>query len=386
VLADELGALGAHQVTPASGGVAFAGDRALLYRANLWLRTANRVLVPLAEGSCRSAEELYRLARGLDWPARLTPQMTVAVEAAVRDSTLAHSRFVEQKTKDAIVDAVREATGRRPSVDVAFPSLRVHVRLLRDRATLSLDASGRSLHERGYRVAGGPAPLKETLAAAVVLLSGWQPALPLVNPMCGTGTLAIEAALVAAGRPPGLGRRFGFETWRDLDRALWQRVQKQAERSPAPPFGAPILASDQDARAVAATRRNVTAAGVAERVHVERCAAEQVHVPAGLPPGVILVNPPYGERLGDEGRLAPLYRALGDAWKQRFDGWTAWILTGNPRLAGAVGLRPSRRIPLFNGPIECRLLRYALYAPARLKGTDPPAGPPRGSAAKGSRR
>lgn len=333
------------------------------------MRTANRVLLPLGEFACASEADLYEGVHALAWTDWLTPEMTLAVDASVRDSVLTHSRYVALKTKDAIVDRIRDARGARPSVDAARPSVRVHVRLFRNRCTVSVDAAGTSLHERGYRMAGGPAPLKETLAAALVLLSGWQPTQPLLNPMCGSGTIAIEAALGAAEVAPGLlgggQRRFGCESWRDFRPDLWRSVRREAEARRAAAAArrprASVWASDRDVRALAATRKNARAAGVADRLHIARCALDDLRPPTGQPAGVLIMNPPYGERLGERAQLAPLYTALGDLLKHHFAGWTAYVLSGAPTLAKSIGLRTSRRIALWNGPIECRLLRYALY-------------------------
>jgi putative N6-adenine-specific DNA methylase len=364
VLAGELSRLGARAVVVKTGGVAFSGDRELLYRANLWLRSASRVLVPLAEFMCVSERELYDTLRQVPWHAHLTPEMTLAVDANVRDSILTHSHYAALRVKDAIVDSIRDRVGARPSVDTRDPDVRVNVRLFRNHCTVSLDASGTSLHERGYRKEGGAAPLKETLAAAIVALSGWRPEQPLVNPMCGSGTLAIEAALAAGDVAPGLVRgRFGCERWRDSDAGLMRRLRAEArarrEGGVARLHG-PILASDGDGKAVALATANVRAAGVDRWVRVARADVRAVRPPPAEP-GVLLLNPPYGERLGDRGELGPLYTAIGDLLKHHFTGWSAYILVGQPALAKQIGLRTARRIPLWNGPIECRLLAYSLY-------------------------
>ena len=330
-------------------------------RACLWLRTANRVLMPVAEFACASEKDLYDGVRQVAWHERITPRMTLAVDANVRDSVLTHSRYVALKTKDAIVDQIRDQLAARPSIDVAAPDVQVNVRLFRNRAQVSLDASGGSLHERGYRVAGGEAPMKETLAAAVLLLAEWHPReQPLVNPMCGTGTIAIEAAWMAADHAPALLRkRFGFERWIGFDARKWREVRDEAvARARSGKGRGAIFASDLD---VEAARKNARAAGLADVVRIEKRDVRQVRPPVG-PAGVVVVNPPYGERLGDEQELAPLYTSLGDLFKHEFAGWKAFIFTGNPKLAKSVGLRTSRRDILFNGAIECRLLRYEMFA------------------------
>ena len=358
VLAGELRALELEPRTADRGGVSFRGGREACYRANLWLRTANRVLVPVAKFECGSEEALYREVRRLPWHGWIPPDRTLAVDANVRDSFSTHSGFVALKTKDAIVDAVREAVGRRPSVQADDPDVSVNVHLARNVCTVSLDSSGAGLHRRGYRVAATEAPLRETLAAALIELTGWSGDAPLVDPMCGSGTIAIESALKATRRAPGLRRRFGFERWPDFDAALWHRVRGEAEsqvrRAPAE-----IRASDLSGAAVEIARANAGRAQVSDAIRFETADVRALAPPS--PPGVILFNPPYGERLGEADSLKSLYREIGDLLKRRCKGFTAWIFTGNPELAKSVGLHASRRIELFNGPIECRLLKYELY-------------------------
>ncbi len=245
ILADELRALGAAEVEPGRGGVAFAGDRALLYRANLWLRTAVRVLRPILEADVTSPDELYDAVRSLDWSQYLTPDHTLAVDCNVRDSHLTHSKYAALKTKDAICDQFVEAVGRRPSVDVEEPMVGLNLHVFRDHAVLSLDSSGESLHKRGYRPILTKAPLNEALAAALVLLSGWRGETAFADPMCGSGTLPIEAAWVALGRPPGLTRkRFGFQGWMDFDIGLWAGLRDEARRGVRKRLAAPVVGAD----------------------------------------------------------------------------------------------------------------------------------------------
>ncbi|HEV8322804.1 MAG TPA: THUMP domain-containing protein [Myxococcota bacterium] len=382
VLADELRALGASDLTVERAGCRFSGPVALAWRACLWLRTASRVLRPIADFDASDAEALYAGAREVPWEEHLgtDARHTFAVSCAGRGSPIAHTHFAALKVKDAIADRLRARYGRRPDVDARDPDVAVFLRLHRTRATLHLDLAGESLHRRGYRPPGAEAPLKETLAAACVALSGWDGRAPLLDPMCGTGTLVLEAALRAAGVAPGLRRaeagRFGFQRWPGYEAAAFAPLLQEA-RAAVRALGASagaghaatapwpwIEGSDHDARALAQARAGAAAAGPAITVRWTERALDDVAPPPageGAGPGVLLTNPPYGARQGDTESLRPLYRRLGDVLKQRFAGWTAFVLTGNVALAKEVGLRPSRRIPLFNGALECRLLRFDLY-------------------------
>lgn len=360
VLAAEVARLGAAEVAVESGGVRFAGTLETAYRANLWLRTASRVLMPLAEFPCASPDELYRGVRALPWQRYLNPALTLAVDCSLRDSALTHSGFVALKTKDAIVDAMRDEFGSRPSVDTKDPDLRVNVRLYKNRCSVSLDTSGSPLDRRGYRLDRHEAPLKENLAAALVELSGWDGASPLVDPMCGTGTILIEAAMKALRIPPGLSRReFGFQRWPGFDGRLWDRIVAEARQGVLDALPAPVQGSDLSHSAVNMAAQNASRAGVLERLVLSRAPISELEPPPG--PGVVIINPPYGKRLGEEEALRPLYKEIGDVLKKRCRGYTAYLFTGNLELAKSVGLKATRRIVLFNGPIECRLLKYEMY-------------------------
>jgi putative N6-adenine-specific DNA methylase len=357
ILADELRALGAADVAPGRGGVGFAGDLALLYQANLWLRTAVRVLQPILEAPVTSPDELYDAVRSLDWSRYLTPQHTLAVDANVRDSQITHSKYAALRVKDAICDQFLERLGSRPSVDVEQPMVGLNLHVYRDRAVLSLDSSGESLHKRGYRPIQTRAPLNEALAAALVLSSGWRGERPFADPLCGSGTLPIEAAWLALRRPPGLTRRrFGFQGWMDYDVALWTALRDEARRGVAKQLPAPVLASDARGDAVAFATSNARAAGIGHLLRVEKRDVRDFRPPDGAP-GVIVCNPPYGERIGEEKDLVGLYRLLGEVFA-RCAGWTAWVFTGNRRLADAIGLPPAEQVPLYNGRIPCRMLRF----------------------------
>ncbi len=360
VLAGELRGLGAADVEPGRGGVHFAGDLALLYRANLWLRTAIRVLRPILEATVTSPDELYDAVYSLDWSRYMTPDHTLAVDCNVRDSHITHSKYAALRTKDAICDQFIEKCGRRPSVNVDEPMVGLNLHVYRDRAVLSLESSGESLHKRGYRPILSKAPLNEALAAALVLLTGWTPDTPFCDPMCGSGVLPIEAAWMALRRPPGLTRkRFGFQGWMDYDVRLWTELRDKARGGVGRALPAPILGADVRGDAVSFAINNARAAGIGHLLRFEKRDVRDFRSPEG-PPGVILCNPPYGERIGEEKELIPLYGALGEVLTRRCQGWTAYVFTGNPMLADAIGLRPSAQIPLFNGKIACRLLRFAV--------------------------
>lgn len=347
-LRDELRELGFEGVRADRGGVHFDGRLDEGARACLLSRIAVRVLYPVADFDAPGGDALYDGVRGVDWRAYLTPDRTLAVRAACRSSALTHTQFIAQRTKDAIVDQLRERLGSRPSVDLADPDLGVFVHLVRDRASVYVDLAGEPLHRRGYRLRTVEAPLKETLAAAVVRLSGWDRQSPLLDPMCGSGTIAIEAAQWASGIAPGLSRaRFGLERWALHDAAAARAMAelREAARAGRRPLAAEITASDVDAPAVEATRENARAAGVGVRV-MQRAVSE---VPEQR--GAWLVtNPPYGERLPPTEELAAALPRIAPR--------TAAILAGTPDIPRVIRGRPALSHALFNGPIECRLLVY----------------------------
>jgi putative N6-adenine-specific DNA methylase len=352
VLADELRSLDADAVAPDRGSVLFSGDLRTVYDTNLRLRTAMRVLVPLVRGEVKSRGSLYELAASVAWEEVIADGQTFAVEVVGRHRSFRNTTFAGQVVKDGLVDRLRAKRGRRPDVDRDQPDIRIHLRLVEKGAsTLSLDSSGEPLSHRGYRPRGGPAPLAETLAAGILLLAGYDGSEPLLDPMCGTGTFAVEAALIATRTPPGLHREFAFERWgvHDHEASHGHRDAPQ-----------PIIARDRAERSVRSTQRNLKAAWMDSWVEVEQRDALDLVLPWGSG-GVIVANPPYGKRVSDVERLFGLYRRFGDSLKKQATGATAWILAGEPRLAKVIGLKPSRRIPLFNGPIECRLLKFEMY-------------------------
>ncbi|WP_019501085.1 THUMP domain-containing class I SAM-dependent RNA methyltransferase [Pseudanabaena sp. PCC 6802] len=358
--AQELESLGARSIAPGFCGVAFEGDRTLLYRVNLWARLPFRVLLKLGEFPCHDAQELYRSIQKIDWQAYLTPDRTLAVNATGKNDRLNHTHFTALQVKNAIVDRQQQTSGDRSNVDTQSPDVRINVHIERESCTVSLDSSGSSLHRRGYRPAVGKAPLKESLAAALIQLSGWQPDLTFLDPLCGSGTLPLEASLTALQIAPGLFRdRFGFETWPDFDELLWERLRREAIASQLDRLPAKILGSDRDASAIQQARTNAKQCGVAQHVKFSQTALDRVEPPADC--GVLLCNPPYGERLGSDRELGEFYKQLGRVLKQRFKGWAVYILSGNKALASTIGLKSSRQIPVHNGSIPCQLMQYELY-------------------------
>jgi len=369
-LAAELGVLGARYVAPTDGGVGFAGDLDLAYHANLELRLASRILWQVAHGRYRHEDDLYRLAKGVDWGRHFKVERTLRVDLAATRSPLPSLEFATLKVKDAVCDRFRDSLGKRPSVDKQQPDIRVHAYLTDREATLYLDTSGDPLFKRGYRRDADEAPLRENLAAGVLALAGWTPATPLLDPMCGSGTIVIEAALLAADRAPGLARTFGFQKLGWYDGPTWQRIRQRArDRARHAPAMPTIFASDIDARALAAARANAARAGVAEWIAIDEVDVLARSAPAAA--GLVVANPPYGVRMDNDAALAAFYPRLGDALKRRFAGWTACLLSGDLRLAKLIGLKPAKRTPLWNGAIECRLYRFELVAgrprrPSRL--------------------
>lgn len=359
--------------------VLFEGTLETAYRACLWSRVASRILLPLKTFSAPNPAKLYGGVKSIRWSEHLGPDNTLAVDYTVSgqaqapQETISHTHFGALKAKDAIVDQFRSTHGTRPSVDPLQPDVRIHIHVNAGEATVSLDLSGESLQRRGYRLEGGKAPLKENLAAAILLYSAWPRKLrearqaedsapSFIDPMCGSGTLPIEAGLIATNTAPGLNRTyFGFLGWRGHDPKLWERLKAEArEKIIQDPKALPkIVGYDENPQAVKVALANIERAGLRGKVHVEKRELSQCQAVSAS--GWIILNPPYGERLGEVEELKPLYKRIGDLFKQQFKGWEGWIFTGSPELAKSIGLKTSRRIPLFNGPIECRLLGFKLY-------------------------
>ncbi len=367
LLADELRQLGAEQVAETRAGVHFSGTLATAYRVCLWSRIASRVLQVLSRFPAADPDALYQGAAAIPWERHFTPTESFAVELNSSQSRITHSHYGALKVKDAIVDQFRSRTGTRPWVDTEQPDIRINVYLRRDEATLCLDLSGDSLHRRGYRASGVTAPLKENLAAAILLRAGWaaiaQRGGSLVDPMCGSGTLPIEAALIAADIAPGLQRKhWGFLGWRQHDATAWRALLDEAHARKAEGLSKlpAIQGSDCNPAAVRAAQANVEQAGLAEFIRIDHRELEQCRAADPARPGLVVMNPPYGERLGAESNLPDLYFRTGQLLKGHFSGWHAALITGNPELGKRLGLRAVRRHALYNGRIECKLLHFEI--------------------------
>ncbi len=358
VLAKELSDLGAEDIGLLKRGIEFKGDKRLLYLANYSCRTALRILVPVARFQAATETMLYDGVRGIPWEKYLDFRGKFAIDSVISYSPFSHSGFVSLKAKDAIVDRFRDKYGKRPDVDTTDPDLRINVHLFKEQCTVSIDSSGSSLHLRGYRKAQTEAPLNEVLAAGLILLTGWDRKTPFIDPMCGSGTLLIEAALMAGKVPSGYYRPlFGFEKWKDFDQRLWDIIKRECEEEIVEP-GVPIRGYDRDEKAIDACLSNIEEAGVEDFVQVEQ--ADFNTSPPPYPRGFMLTNPPYGERIKVDD-LKQFYKDMGDVLKQKYAGYTAWLLGYDLEALKFVGLRPSRKIRVMNGPLECKLVKFDLY-------------------------
>jgi len=337
--------------------VAFSGGWAACYAVNLWSRVASRVLWKVGEFDYRNEGEVYAAAKAVDWPALFAVKRTLRVNVTAHKSPLKSLEFATLRIKDAVCDRFRDALGRRPDVERVQPEVRVHAFLEAARGTLYLDTSGEPLFKRGWRVGALEAPLRENLAAGIVMLTGWRPEEPLLDPMCGAGTLLAEAAAMARGRAPGAKRAFGFEKLASFDAALWERIRGESRRNEEP---VRLYGSDNDPRALDAARRTLAAAGVERWVKLER--ADVLERTAPAPSGVMVANPPYGERMGSAEALEGFYPKLGDALKKRFAGWRCYLFTADLRLPKLIRLEPSARTPLWNGALECRLYEFRIVS------------------------
>ncbi|MEL6865314.1 MAG: THUMP domain-containing protein [Bacteroidota bacterium] len=359
ILAKELQYLGASQVQTLRRAVSFEGDQRLLYRANYELRTALSILQPIHHFKAQNEEAFYRGIYRFDWFPYLDVKTTFAIHTTVHSNIFKHSQYIGLKTKDAIVDQFRKRLGKRPSISRDRPDVRINVHINRDQCTLSLDSSGEPLYKRGYRATTVEAPINEVLAAGMIQIAGWQADRPFIDPFCGSGTLLIEAAMYAYQMPAMLNRAdFGFKRWRDFDPPLWKEVIDQAAQKQLTE-GPLIQGSDKDFRALRATENNLLAAGLEGKVEVQRLRFEKKIPPP--PPGLLMSNPPYDERLKDKD-IEALYKGIGDQLKQHYAGYEAWLISSNMEAIKRIGLRPSKKYQLFNGALPCKLLKYELYA------------------------
>ena len=358
LLADELRAIGATDIEILTRAVRYKGDNEILYKSNLLLRTAIKVLKPIATFKARTETELYNKVRDIDWSEYMTVDDTLAIDGITHSDIFTHSQYVALKTKDAIVDQFRDNCGVRPNVDVENPNLRINVHIADTTVSIALDSSGKSLGKRGYKTEQNAAPLSEVMAAGIIMLSGWDKARPFIDPMCGSGTIPIEAALIARNIPAGNFRSFTFEYWKDFDANLWEEIKREANAKIVP-FEGKIMGFDIDSKSVRIASDNAKRAGVDDIVTVEHM--DFFETSPGLDNAHLVMNPPYGGRLEEKEDMIDLYKAIGDHFKQHYNGCDAWVLSGNLDAIKFIGLRPSRKIWLYNGPIECKLHKFEMY-------------------------
>ena len=357
VLAKELTQLGANDVKAGRRMVSFTGDKETMYRANFQLHTAIRILKPISHFTAKSADDVYEEIRKIDWTNYIGPEKTFAVDAVVFSEEFRHSKFVSYKVKDAIVDQFREKTGKRPNISVANPDVRLNIHIAEDQCTLSLDSSGESLHRRGYRQESVEAPLNEVLAAGMILMSGWQGDTDFIDPMCGSGTLLIEAALIAKNMAPGLFRKeYAFEKWPDFDADLFDQIYN--DDSQEREFKHHIYGYDIDIKAVNTALLNVKAAGLSGDITIKQQDFKDFTQPQAK--SIIITNPPYGERISTPDLLGT-YKMIGERLKHQFKGNDAWILSYREECFDQIGLKPSIKIPLYNGSLECEFRKYQMF-------------------------
>lgn len=362
VLAQELTQLGANNITIGRRMVAFTGDKELMYRANFQLHTAIRILKPIKHFKASSADDVYEEIKKIDWSQYIEKGKTFSVDSVVYSEEFRNSRFVTYKVKDAIVDQFRESTGTRPNISISNPDIRLNIHIADDKATLSLDSSGESLHRRGYRQETTEAPLNEVLAAGMILMSGWKGETDFIDPMCGSGTLLIEAALIARNINPGVFRKeFAFERWNDFDKELFDNIYN--DDSQERDFEHHIYGYDIDIKAVNTARLNARAAGLTKDITIEEADFKNFKQPEN--PAILITNPPYGERISTPNLLGT-YKMIGERLKHQFVGNDAWVLSYREECFEQIGLKPSIKIPVFNGSLDCEFRKYALFG-GRMK-------------------
>lgn len=363
VLAQELIELGANDVLIERRAVSFSGDKALLYRANFALRTAIRILVPIATFKAKDTDALYKQVKALDWGRYMTAETTFVVDATVYSESFRNSRFVTYRTKDAIADYWTEKADKRPNVSTQEPDLMINVHVSNEQVTLSLDSSGESLHKRGYRVATTEAPISEVLAAGMLLMAGWRGQSDFYDPMCGSGTLLIEAALIARNIAPGVFRKsFAFEKWKDFDADLWNEIYN--DDSQEREFTHRIYGSDASFYAIQQAGKNIKSAGVQKDIELKQIRIEELKE-LQASGALVMINPPYGERLKSNKEMEDLYGAIGSTLKHQFTGASAWIISSNAAAMKCIGLKPSKKYHLLNGELDCQFNRYDLFAGKR---------------------
>lgn len=365
LLAEEVAASGGRHVEMLNRAVKCKGEMGAMYRLNYTSRMALRVLKEIKTFEVNSETELYTRVKRFSWKYFFSPDQTFAIHATVSNSQMQHSHFVALKTKDAIADYFREETGKRPNVDTNDPDIQIQVHISGTKCTLLLDSSGDSLHKRGYRTKQGPAPINEVLAAGMIRLSGWDSNLPLLDPMCGSGTILCEAAMIARNIPAGYFRKvFGFMHWNDFDQDLWERI-KEEENAKISKHPVEIFGYDVNQNALALAGEITKNAGFEKYITLKQVAFENSRPPVEEP-GFIITNPPYGERI-KKADIHAFYKMIGDTLKSRYAGYSAWLITSHMDALKSVGLRTSKKIKLYNGPLECRFVKYEMYRGSRKK-------------------
>lgn len=360
LLAKELDLIGAEEIEVLNRAVSFSGTKETMYRANLELRTALRILKPIYSFRVRDEIELYRETKLFDWDKYLTPHTTFAINSAVHSENFNHENYVALKVKDAIVDQLRTIYGKRPNVELENPDLRLHVHISGNDCTISLDSSGNSLHKRGYRIGQGLAPINEVLAAGMIMLTGWDGQSNFIDPMCGSGTFLMEAATIAYNIAPGIKiKEFGFMKWNDWDEDLWKSIVDNA-KSRERDFEHTILGFDESPKAIKIAKDNIKNAELGWKILLKVKKLEKLQSDMLTDGGVVMINPPYGERLKDSD-IERLYKSIGDTLKQNFDGFSVWIISSNKGALKHIGLRTSKKLTLFNGSLECKFHNYEIY-------------------------
>jgi len=367
VLAEELRALNAAEIQAANGGVQFSGDFRLSYLVNLHSRIASRVLCQIAHGRYRTEKDIYQAASSVPWETRFDPALTIRVKVDAVQCALKSLDFVTLRIKDAVCDRFRTHLGKRPSVNTTAPDIRIHAFLDARNVILYLDTSGEPLFKRGLRKQTGNAPLRENLAAGILHLSGWSPSIPLLDPMCGSGTLLVEAALIALDIAPGTQRHFAFEKLKNFNAHDWKDIREQSIRRWKPRVSLPIYGSDLHGSAIEVARANLASCALDGTVHLKQANILEISAPA--PQGIMVTNPPYGERMGEGKMLEEFYPRLGNVLKKKFAGWNCYILTSDMQLPKLIGLSASKRTPLYNGALECRLFEYKIVTGSMRKKT-----------------
>lgn len=359
VLAKELEDLGAKKVQPQNRMVEFEGDKEMMYKANFHLRTALRILKPIAHFKVKDEHQLYDAIKTIDWDEIFSLKQTFAVDSVVHSEHFSHSKYVALKVKDAIVDQYRDKYDKRPYVETEEPDIRINIHISHDECDVLLDSSGESLHRRGYRTKATKAPLNEVLAAGMILLSGWDKKSTFIDPMCGSGTLIIEAAMMANGIPPGIYKeKFGFENWKDFDADLFEEIQEEELEVESEDVN--VYGSDVSEIAIRIAKRNIENASLSKKINLLIKPLEGYNPPVD-PNGIVVTNPPYGERI-KKNEINGFYKILGDKFKQSYQGYKVWLISSNYDAIKFIGLRPDEKMTLFNGPLECKFMKYDMYS------------------------